>query len=126
MPRLSRGPARWGRRLERLLCLILRHAVKYRLDVIATVAEIDERCHSRISDHPQGKAGNELVKLLGCLHISDEAERDASGYWSPCHYEALLSKLFSLVECRENNAFDEGTSGVFGKWLACFEMVKLD
>jgi hypothetical protein len=104
----------------------LRHALKYRLDVIATVAEIDERCHSRISNHPQGKAGNDLVKLLGCLNIRDEAERDASGYWSACHYDALLSKLFGLVECRENNAFDEGASGVFGKRLACFYMVKLD
>jgi hypothetical protein len=114
------------RAVERLLGLILRHSLKLRLDVIATVPEIDERCYSRISDRPQGKAGNELVKLLGCLHFSDEAERNASGYWSACHYEALLSKLFGLGECRENNAFDEGASGVFGKRLACLEMVKLD
>jgi hypothetical protein len=105
---------------------LFRHAFKKCLDVSATFTEIDKRCHPCVSNHPQGKTGNELVKLLNCLHIRDEAERDSSGYWSACHDEALLNKLFGLCECRKNNAFDEGASGVFGKRLACLDMVKLD
>ena len=59
---------------------VMFHALKKRLGVSATVAEINKRCHSRINNHPQGKAGNKLIKLLGCFHICDVTDRDASGY----------------------------------------------
>lgn len=39
------------------------HALKKCLDVSTTIAKIDEQCHSRVSDRPQGKAGNDLVKI---------------------------------------------------------------
>jgi len=68
-----------------------RHSLKERLDVSSTAAEINKWCHLRISDRPQGKAGNELVKLLSCLHLCDEVECNASGYWSACHDAALAS-----------------------------------
>jgi hypothetical protein len=104
----------------------LRYALKKGLDVSATFAELDERCDSRISDCPQGKAGNELIKLLGCLHIRDEAKRDASGYRPARHDAALLSKFLSPGECRSNDAFDEGAAGVFGKRQPCCAAVKLN
>jgi hypothetical protein len=45
------------------------HALKKRLDVSATIAKIDTRCHSRFSDRPHGKAGKDLFKLNHELHI---------------------------------------------------------
>jgi len=35
----------------------------------ATIAKIDERCHSRVNDRPHGKAGKYLVKLDHEPHI---------------------------------------------------------
>ncbi|MFA6222658.1 MAG: hypothetical protein WC647_10145 [Desulfomonilaceae bacterium] len=123
---MNEAPAQQGCHLESLLDVSFSHALKYCLDVVATVAEFDKRSNSRIRECPQGEARNDQVKLLGSLHIRNEAERYASDCWSACHYEALLSKLFGLVQCRENNVFDEGANGVFGKRLACLDMVKLD
>jgi hypothetical protein len=61
-----------------------RHALKQRLDVSASVAELNQRCHPCFGDDPQGKAGNELVKLLDRLDLRNEAKCETSGYRSAC------------------------------------------
>jgi hypothetical protein len=63
---------------------------------------------------------------LGCLHLRDEADCNASGYWPTCQDAALLNKLFCPGDCREDNSFDKGAGGFVAMQLTCFGMVKFN
>ena len=49
-----------------------------------------------------------------------------SGDGSTRHDAALLDEFFRSGERRENDAFGEGTSGLFSKWLACLVVVEFN
>ena len=103
-----------------------RHALKKSFHVGMAIAKLNERCDSCVSDCVHRETINKLIKLLWGLDIGNEPERNLSGDGSTRDDAAFLDEFFRSRERRENDAFDEGTSRVFSKWLACFVMVEFN